>query len=294
MATQPADAALPPAPEPIDFVRRWEQIVERRRAQMDGAYAAAGVSNVDYWARRAKNYREALHSRTDEDPFFLRVRNAVTPENTLIDVGAGTGRHTLALAPHVRHVTAVDPSEAMLSFLQKDVTDAGFSNVDIVVGDWIAAGVEPADFVICSHVLYPISDVVPFVRKLEQHARERVYVYLRADPLPTEMGLWREFYGVPLQDQPVHTDLLGVLAQLGVFPDVEVVEHRFTFTFVTMDDAVAQVRNSLCLREDDAAATAKLRALLDERLERRPDGRLGPRVGSARSAIISWRPAPAT
>jgi hypothetical protein len=141
-------------------------------------------------------------------------------------------------------------------------------------------------------VLYPIGDVVPFLRKLEAHSRRRVYVYLRVDPLPTDMGLWHEFHGTKLQDQPVHMDLLGVLAQLGVFPDVEVLEHRFSWTFATLDDAVVQVRNSLCLREDDEAATEKLRRLLHQRMVRGPDGRLGHQVGSARSAIVSWKPAP--
>jgi hypothetical protein len=50
------------------------------------------------------------------------------------------------------------------------------------------------------------------------------------------------------------------------------------------------VRNTLCLREDVDAATAKLRALLEARLVPHDNGRLGPDVTSSRSAIISWRP----
>ena len=121
-------------------------------------------------------------------------------------------------------------------------------------------------------------------------ATKRVCVYLRADPLASDLGLWSEFYGVPLQLQPAHMDLINVLAQEGVFADVSVVEHRFTSTFADLDEATQQVRNSLCLREDDAAATAKLRGLLEERLVAWPNGRVGPEVGSARSAIISWAP----
>lgn len=286
------DASLPPAVPPIDYVRRWAQIVERRRAQMDAAYAEARQSSGDYWAKRAKAYRQALHERMDEDPFFLRVRAATTRDTTVLDVGAGTGRHTLALAPHVRGVTAVDPSAAMLALLREDMQAQGLRNIETVECEWMAADVEQADVVICSHVLYPIADVVPFVRKLEASARERVFIYLRADPLPTDMGLWSEFYGVPLQHQPVHMDLLNVLAQIGVFADVEVVEHRFTLTYASVDEAMEQVRNSLCLREDDAAASAKLRRLLEDRLVSWPNGRIGPRVESARSAIMSWRPAP--
>jgi hypothetical protein len=129
------------------------------------------------------------------------------------------------------------------------------------------------------------------VRKLADRARARVFVYIRVDPLPTDFGLWREFHGEDLQLQPTHMDLLNVLAQLDIMADVEVVEHRFTWTFATTDEAVAQVRNSLCLPEEDVAASSKLRSLLDSRLVRWPNGRLGPEIVSARSAIICWRPA---
>jgi len=263
-------------------------MVERRRAQMDAAYARAGIDSGDYWARRAKTYREALHRRMDEDPLLQRVRTCVTAASTVLDVGAGTGRHTLALATQVGHVTAVDPSAAMLAFLREDAAKQGLTNIETLEAAWQDADVAPHDIVLCSHVVYPIAEIAPFVRKLCDAALDRVFVYLRVDPMPTDMGLWAEFYGEPLQPQPTHMDLLNVLAQLEIFADVEVVEHRFSWTFGDLDEAVAQVRNSLCLREDDAAATDKLRALLEERLVRGPDGRLGHQPGSSRSAIISW------
>jgi SAM-dependent methyltransferase len=289
MAPDTSSAALPPEPPKIDYVARWQQIVERRRVQMESAYEASRLRNVDYWGRRAKQYRASLHARHDEDPFFVRLRDDVTAESTVLDVGAGTGRHTLALAPLVRRVTAVDPSEAMLGLLKEDLAEQGIANVDAVQSEWMSAAVEPADFVICSHVVYPIADIAAFVRRLHVFAKERVYVYLRVDPLPTDLGLWREFYGVPLQAQPVFEDLYPVLLQLGIVADAQIVEHRFSWTFETFDEAVAQVRNGLCLSEDDESAVAKLQGLLRERLIEWPDGRLGPEIESARSAIVSWK-----
>jgi SAM-dependent methyltransferase len=276
--------------EPIDFARRWHDMVERRRDQMDTAYAAAGINNADYWGKRAKTYRAALHQHTEEDPFFLRVKSLATTSSTILDVGAGPGRHTLALAPHVARVTAVDPSEAMLGLLRDDIKAQAITNVETVLSGWMEAEVEPADIVICSHVLYPVADPLPFIRRLETHARRRVLIYLRVDPLPTDMGLWSEFYGVPLQGQPVAMDLLPLLAQAGIMADLEVVNHRFTWTFADLDEAIAQTRNSLCLAESDVAATVKLRALLSERLVTWPNGRLGPQIAASRSGIISWTP----
>ncbi len=281
---------LPPEIPPIDYIARWRDIVERRRVQMETAQAHAPRSGDDYWAKRAKQYRKALHERTDEDPFLIHLRSSLTRESSVLDVGAGTGRHTLALAPVVAHITAVDPSAAMLGLLREDVAAQGITNVTAVASAWLDADVPAADVVICSHVLYPIADVAPFVRKLESAARQRVFVYVRVDPLPTDIGLWSEFYGIALQGQPTYFDLAGVLAQLDIAADVEVVDHVFTWTFADLDEAFVQVRNSLCLPEGDDAAGAKLRALLEARLVRWPNGRLGPEIASARSAIVSWRP----
>ena len=77
----------PPPVQDIDYLARWRQIVERRRVQMEAAYTKAGQSNVDYWGRRAKAYRDALHDRTEEDPFFIRVRRSVDATTTVLDVG---------------------------------------------------------------------------------------------------------------------------------------------------------------------------------------------------------------
>jgi SAM-dependent methyltransferase len=282
--------ALPPEIPAIDFIQRWTDIVERRRVQMEAATESAGITNTDYWGKRARVYREALHARMDEDPLLTRLRAAVTKDSTVLDVGAGTGRYTLSLARHVARVTAVDPSLAMLELLREDVAAQRLDNVETVTTGWLEADVEPADIVICSHVLYPIADVIPFVRKLEAATKQRLFVYLRVDPIPTDMGLWSEFHGVQLQGQPAHLDLINALAQAGIQPDVEVVEHAFGWTHADFDEAVAQVRNSLCIHEDDEVSNRRLRALLEDRLVVCPDGRLGQQAASSRLAIISWRP----
>ena len=256
---------------------------------MDAAYAANGLSSDDYWAKRAKPYRQALHERTDQDPFFCACATAFGRHN---DAGC-RGRHG---PPHtgagalVARVTAVDPSEAMLGYLREDVASQGLQNVQTVLAEWMDADLYEADVVLCSHVFYPIAEVVPFIRKLYAHAREQVFVYLRVDPLPTDLGLWSEFHGSPLQLQPTALDLLNVLSQIGIAAELDVVQHRFTWTFADLDEAVEHIRNTLCLREDDAGATAKLRRLLEERLVSWPNGRLGPNIASARSGIITWKP----
>ena len=291
MTTRPASSGerLPPPVPEIDYVARWQQIIERRRTQMDSAYARAGIVHADYWGRRAKSYRAATHAATADDPLIDRVLRVAGAGSSVLDVGAGTGRHTLALAPRVGQATAVEPSDAMLGLLREDVATQNLHNVQTVQAEWMDADVAPADVVICSHVLYPIGDVVPFIEKLQASAKQRVFVYLRADPVPTDFGYWKDFHGEPLQDQPTHRDLFNLLVQLGIMADVEIVPTAFHWSFESLEDAANQLAGALCLRDDDQPSRARLRELIRERWDD-ANGRVVPPPRPTRSAIFSWAP----
>src|SRR5438094_9449365 len=89
----------------IDWRQRWRGIVE------DRSTLAAGHADQGYWDRRAASYARSTQTRIDE---FLQVVEAyLSPLKTLIDVGAGTGRHAVPLDERVEWVTAIEPSGGM-------------------------------------------------------------------------------------------------------------------------------------------------------------------------------------
>ena len=53
-----------------------------------------------------------------EDPVLRYLEPWLRPSATLLDVGAGTGRHTNPLARRLDWVTAVEPSQAMRSYIE--------------------------------------------------------------------------------------------------------------------------------------------------------------------------------
>jgi ubiquinone/menaquinone biosynthesis C-methylase UbiE len=67
---------------------------------------------------------------------FQRLREQIVtlaqprPDDVVVDVGAGTGLLTLALAPAVEKVWAVDIAPAMLEYLTTKVASAEFTNVE--------------------------------------------------------------------------------------------------------------------------------------------------------------------
>src|SRR5579872_132632 len=148
-------------------VELWKEIIDARAAQMDAAYARLGRTSADFWDRRARNFHHTTHASTPSDPFFLRLQREVTTETTILDVGAGTGRFALALAPQARLVFAVEPNVTMLDYLRCDAAALGIGNITCYQTTWQDAPANlSADIVMCSHVLYPIRDIVPFLEKL--------------------------------------------------------------------------------------------------------------------------------
>src|SRR5690349_19057740 len=106
-------------------VKRWNEVLDARAQQMDAAYARQGRTSADFWDRRAHGFHRSTKDTAISDPFYLLLREIVTPQTSVLDVGAGTGRFTLALAPQAKHITAVEPNSAMLDYLRQDTSERG-------------------------------------------------------------------------------------------------------------------------------------------------------------------------
>lgn len=273
---------------PGDAVRRWQELVDRRRRQIEAASAAAGLKREDYWAGRAAQYARSIREIDRDDPFVGLVLERVTPDSTVIDVGAGTGRHAIRLAQVARKVIAIDPSKAMLSYLRQDAERLGLENIEVIEGAWPEVNAPFADVAICSHVLYPIYDIVPFLEKLDA-AATWCFVYLRVDPLVTDLGLWREFHGEPLVDQPTHADALAVLHELNIAPNVAVFRLEARRSFASWEEAIEQTLRSVCV-PDTPETRARVSTLLRERLREDADGMVRTPPATIRTAVSWWGP----
>ena len=257
-------------PAAIDYVARWRGIVAARREQHDAVCAAQGRTTDDYWARRAQSYQKFVReSAGGSDPFVALVRRHIEAEDVLLDVGAGTGRHSIPLAAHCKRVIALDPSQAMLGFLRQQVADQEIGNIEMVEGGWPDAAAEApaADVVFSAHVLYPIEDVEGFLRAMDAHAARLCLLHLMArQPWFDQIGLWEAVHGSERMPQPTHIDVVNVLQQLGCHANVEVAHSDVPRRFDSLDDAVERFAESIAVG-DDGERRQRLRAALAERLE---------------------------
>lgn len=80
---------------------------------------------------------EALISREDHQGHILQAIHEIINIGGLdvFDLGAGTGRLTLLLAPHVRSIHAFDASTEMLRVCRQRLIAGGFSNWQVDVAD---------------------------------------------------------------------------------------------------------------------------------------------------------------
>lgn len=264
---------------------RWSQLVRARaEAAHRGDRPPAGAS----WDGRATRFAKRFAGTAARDPLLDRVRPCLDVTTTLLDVGCGTGRFTLELAPAVAAVTAVDPSAAMLQHLRATADEKGITNVHCIQATWEEAEVDEADISICAHVLPFIEDADRFLEQLDRSSRKRVFVYMNALGSETPDPFWRRFHGQPLPPSPTYLDAADVLEELGIEPDVEIVELPRVVRHATIEDAIDEYREGLAL-EDSEQVRRELLLLLQDWLVRDANGWRSP-FAALPAAILSWTP----
>ena len=114
----------------------------------------------------------------------------------VLDVVAGTGRYAVPLAHAGAIVTAVEPSAGMAEYLEQVIAHEQVA-IKIVHEPWEHADIQPADIVICAHVLYPIADAASFLRKLDRMTHSQCFLLLGFEsPNVWLAPFWQAAYGV--------------------------------------------------------------------------------------------------
>lgn len=113
------------------------------------------------WDDRVETWEQVAGS-----PVFGRLAEAVVEhaapagDDRVVDLGAGTGLLTLALAPRVEHVVAVDASRAMLARLNEHARRAELGNVTPLLADLrsLPLADETATLVVSNYAFHHLDD----------------------------------------------------------------------------------------------------------------------------------------
>ena len=181
-----------------------------------------GPRPADIWTgQAAAQFR--FDPRRKLDANLVALASYVMPDDVVVDVGGGAGRVSLPLALRCREVLTVEPSAGMAAEYEGSKQDAGITNARLLPVSLMEVEDVQGDVAVTCDVTYFIRDIVPFIEKMQSVARRRVRVFVWSEPPPNRgAGLFRRVYGEPLAPMPGHRELLPVLWDMGILPDVRV------------------------------------------------------------------------
>ncbi|MDA1188821.1 MAG: class I SAM-dependent methyltransferase [Chloroflexi bacterium] len=266
----------------------WGERVRQHHAQSEAARDQMGkAKEEDFWKPIANKFR-ADPRRTD-DSLVNRLLREVQPDSTVLDVGGGAGRLALPLALKCEHVTVAEPSDSMLEQLRIAAGEANIRNVKAHAASWENARVDPADFVLCAHVLYGVEDIETFVRKLDAHAKKSVLIVMFLDaPQSHHSHFWKAVHGEERITLPALKELMPILWELGFYPDLEMLERMSAPVYDDLDEALHDLRFRLYVAPS-SDKDKRLRQAIDELLVSTDGGLTFKDATSRQLALASWR-----
>jgi hypothetical protein len=281
--------------------------VETYAALVDAAHAQRArlrgeEQPATRWNREvAQRYALDPHRTLDKNLEVLATY--VEPHDVLIDVGGGAGRLSLPLALRCREAIVVDASHNMEEAFRALVATAGIANARFVRSDWLTAEAIQGDLVLAANVTYFVRDIVPFMRKMEAAARRRVLLTVRSVPGPNlRAALFRLVYGEAQLPAPGYRELVPVLWEMGILPDVRILpEIRLGVGCAaemglpqTREQAVEMALQGGWLRpEDRQRARGVIEARYDELFTESPEGFRPLWHPVTRELLITWEKADA-
>ena len=128
------------------------------------------MSDRDYWERHACNYDASVRWVLGRPmPRMLELTSgAVRGKTRVLEVAAGTGIVTSAIAQSSDSVVATDYAAAMVESLEKRVQDAGLKNVTCEQVDIYALPYSAGEFdaVVAANVLHLVPDLPAAIQAL--------------------------------------------------------------------------------------------------------------------------------
>jgi SAM-dependent methyltransferase len=274
-----------------DWLAIWRRMYDSERAQGEAATDPEFGRHPDPWAGRAGRFAAASQRQPQPDSFMRALLPQLWPADTVLDIGAGTGRYLPTLAAAVREVIAIEPSAAMRVELERVIATERLQNVTVLADHWPPARPIAADVAISAHVVYGVAEVGPFFQAMDGAARRACHLYLGIHhPGYALAAFWERVHGEPRLPLPAALEALACLHQLGIYAGMDLVPIPGSFRFSDMGEAVEEIRHRMRLTpmpERDA----RIAAAAAELLAPRADGWLAPRDQPTHAAVISWSPA---
>ena len=256
-----------------------------------------GKDLVSHWDVKAQEFNKRVMKHREMSNSQVAMLG-LTAGETVLDVGAGTGRLALPMARIAKSVTALDQSTGMLSCLKENMATECLKNIKCIQKSWqdIADGeLEKHDVVLSSNSL-GVYDMKAALAKMDSLAKRAVYIFTFVD------GKRDDGFGkFMMKDREVREgrhsrhdkDEIGpagylivynLLADMGILADIKIMQWNSKEQYKSLDEAVAEWKG---MHELPADKEPQLREFLTQRLVKEGDGLVLDR--HHKQALISWQ-----
>lgn len=271
----------------LNWLLVWRQMVADEHAQTEAVALAENTSDHDHWAGQVVRYTTATNRSPQPDAFLQLVLPHIRPTDTVLDIGAGAGRHTLFLAQHVARVIAVEPSPSMHDQLVRRLDERAIANVTVLSAAWPDVDTEVSDVAICSHVIYGVREIGPFLRAMDARTRRGCFVAAGfRQPSYVMHAFWKRIHGQTRLPLPGAIECLNALHQLGIAANLTLLPAS-PYRCADEAEAIADIRWRLRLSQS-SETDAAIRAAMVDLLESNEAGQLAPKDQPAHTAALWW------
>ena len=253
-----------------------------------------GKDLVSHWDERAQEFNKRVMKNRERAKSQVAMLG-LTSEETVLDVGAGTGRLAIPMARMAKSVTALDQSTGMLSCLQENMAAEGIKNICPIQKNWqdVADGeLEKHDVVLSSNSL-GVYDMKAALAKMDSLAKRAVYIFTfvdgkRDDGFGKFMMKEREGrhgrHGKSEIGPAGYLIIYNLLADMGILADIRIMQWNSKEQYKSLDEAVAEWKG---MHELPDEKEPQLREFLSQRLVKEGDGLCLHR--HHKQALISWQ-----
>ena len=235
---------LPPPTDP-----EWNEIWKARQRLHESSKHSNDPSHN--WNKRENAERYDSTSRSEYDERIVTTINGlnITKESHVLDIGAGPGTLAIPLSSRVNEITAIEPGEGMAAIMAERMKKDGISNISIICKRWediVPAGDLFGQYdVVVASLSLTMEDIRLALRKMDAVSRGSVYLFWFVDmPFWERMyaDLWEPLHGLPYYSGPKADCLFGVLYQMGIYANVEMLPLKKEYRFTTTDEMIAFFR----------------------------------------------------
>ncbi len=266
----------------------WDELWKATHAN---GFHHHGKDLAAHWDSKAREFNKRV-MRNKERANSQAAALGLLPHETVLDVGAGTGRLALPLARAAKSVTALDQSAGMLACLQENMAAEGIDNIHCIQKSWqdvLPGELEQHDVILSSNSL-GVYDLREALAKMDTLAKRAVFIFTFTDHRRDDG--FRDFLRQKEKrrhDPPGPAGYLviyNLLADMGICADIKIVEWSADEHYASLEEAVS---GWMQMHDVPAEKEADMREFLSKKLVKDETGLCLHR--HHKQAMISWQKA---